>query len=44
MKIVLDGQELDKNDYTGAKGSQIEVRDSDEEGNRVTSVSQTLLS
>lgn len=42
MKIILDGQELDKNDYTGAKGAQIEVRDSDEEGNRVTSVSQTF--
>jgi len=41
MKIILDGQELDKNDYTGSKGSVVEIKDSDEEGNRVTSVSQT---
>ena len=41
MKIVLNGEELSKNDYTGAKGTQVEIRDSDEEGNKVTSVSQT---
>ncbi len=41
MKIVLDGVQLSNSDYTGAKGSIVEIKSSDTDGNKVTSVSQT---
>jgi hypothetical protein len=41
LKIVLNGIELNRNDWTGEKGSQVEIRDSEDDETRVRNVSQT---